>query len=163
KGSDGAATLNCRPAAPLGLIPLSPCPAGVVPHRLTRVPKTPAEMTTMQLGMIGLGRMGGNMVLRLLRHGHSLVAYDRNPDVTRDFDAKEKTRADKADSVAGLVKMLKPPRAVWVMLPAGKITEDCIKELTGLMSSGDTIIDGGNTMFKDDVRRAQELKPKGIT
>ena len=117
----------------------------------------------MQLGMIGLGRMGGNMVLRLLRHGHSLVAYDRNAEVTQSFDAKEKSRADKADSVANVVKMLKPPRAVWVMLPAGAVTENCIKELSGLLAAGDTIIDGGNTMFKDDVRRAQELKPKGIT
>jgi 6-phosphogluconate dehydrogenase len=117
----------------------------------------------MQLGMIGLGRMGGNMVLRLLRHGHSLVAYDRNAQVTRDFDAQEKSRADKADSVSNLVKMLKPPRAVWVMLPAGPITEGCIRDLSGMLSAGDTIIDGGNTNFKDDVRRAQELKPKGIT
>jgi 6-phosphogluconate dehydrogenase len=117
----------------------------------------------MQLGMIGLGRMGGNMVLRLLRYGHSLVAYDRDQKRTAEFDAAEKSKSDKAGSVADLVKALKPPRAVWVMLPAGKITEDCVRELAGLLSSGDTIIDGGNTMFKDDVRRAQELKPKGIT
>src|SRR5438270_189801 len=117
----------------------------------------------MQLGMIGLGRMGGNMVLRLLRAGHSLVAYDRDAQRTSDFDAEEKARSDKSDSVANLVKLLKPPRAVWVMLPAGKVTEDCVRELSGMLSAGDTIIDGGNTMFKDDVRRAQELKPKGIT
>src|SRR5437868_12706343 len=117
----------------------------------------------MQLGMIGLGRMGGNMVLRLLRAGHSCVAYDRDQQRTRTFDEAEKNKADKATTVADVVKQLKPPRAVWVMLPAGKITEDCVNELAGLLQSGDTIIDGGNTMFKDDVRRAAALKPKGLT
>jgi len=117
----------------------------------------------MQLGMIGLGRMGGNMVLRLLRAGHTCVAYDRDQQRTRTFDESEKARSDKATSVADVVKQLKPPRAVWVMLPAGKITEDCVNELSGLLQPGDTIIDGGNTMFKDDVRRAAALKPKGLT
>jgi 6-phosphogluconate dehydrogenase len=117
----------------------------------------------MQLGMIGLGRMGGNMVLRLLRAGHDCVAYDRDAERTRSFDSEEKTKSAKATSVADVVKQLKPPRAVWVMLPAGKITEDCVNELAGLLQSGDTIIDGGNTMFKDDVRRAAALKPKGLT
>ena len=117
----------------------------------------------MQLGMIGLGRMGGNMVLRLLRGGHTCVAHDRDQERTKQFDAAEAKRSDKATSLADLVKKLTPPRAVWVMLPAGDITEGAIKELAGLLQSGDTIIDGGNTMFKDDVRRAGELKPKGIT
>jgi 6-phosphogluconate dehydrogenase len=117
----------------------------------------------MQLGMIGLGRMGGNMVLRLLRVGHTGVAYDRDQKRTNEFDAAEAKRADKATSLADLVSKLTPPRAVWVMLPAGPITEGTIKELAGLLSKGDTIIDGGNTMFKDDVRRAGELAPKGIT
>lgn len=117
----------------------------------------------MQLGMIGLGRMGGNMVLRLLRAGHQVVAYDRDQERTRSFDAAEKTKSAKATSVADVVKQLQAPRAVWVMLPAGKITEDCVNELAGLLQSGDTIIDGGNTMFKDDVRRAAALKPKGLT
>jgi len=117
----------------------------------------------MQLGMIGLGRMGGNMVLRLLRAGHTCVAYDRDADRTRQFDAAEGKKSDKAGSLAELVKMLKPPRAVWVMLPAGAITEGTVKELAGLLQPGDTVIDGGNSMFKDDVRRAAELKPKGIT
>jgi 6-phosphogluconate dehydrogenase len=117
----------------------------------------------MQLGMIGLGRMGGNMVLRLLRAGHDCVAYDRDQDRTQKFDASESKRSDKATSLADLVKKLKPPRAVWVMLPAGAITEGTIKELARIMQKGDTIIDGGNTMFKDDVRRAVELKPHGIT
>src|SRR5205823_12898898 len=117
---------------------------------------------TMQLGMIGLGRMGGNMVLRLLRTGHTGVAYDRDQQRTSQFDAAEPKRADKATSLADLVKKLTPPRAVWVMLPAGAITEGTIKELAGLLEKGDTVIDGGNTMFKDDVRRAVELQPKGI-
>ncbi|HEX4589459.1 MAG TPA: decarboxylating 6-phosphogluconate dehydrogenase [Gemmataceae bacterium] len=117
----------------------------------------------MQLGMIGLGRMGGNMVLRLLRAGHDCVGYDRDQHHTQTFDQDEKKKAAKATSVADVVKQLKSPRAVWVMLPAGKITEDCVNELAGLLQSGDTIIDGGNTMFKDDVRRAAALKPKGLT
>jgi len=117
----------------------------------------------MQLGMIGLGRMGGNMVLRLLRAGHDCVAYDRDQDRTQKFDAAESKRADKAGALADLVKKLKPPRAVWVMLPAGAITENTIKEVAALLEKGDTIIDGGNSMFKDDVRRAVELKPKGVT
>lgn len=116
----------------------------------------------MQLGMIGLGRMGGNMVIRLLRGGHDCVAYDRDTRRTAEFDSGEKKRAAKASSVADLVKQLKPPRTVWVMLPAGKITESTIHELSGLLQSGDVVIDGGNTMFKDDVRRAAELRPKGL-
>jgi 6-phosphogluconate dehydrogenase len=117
----------------------------------------------MQLGMIGLGRMGGNMVLRLLRAGHDSVAYDRDQKRTQTFDEAEKKKSAKATSVADFVKQLKPPRAVWVMLPAGEITENCVNELAGLLQSGDTIIDGGNTMFHDDVRRAAALKPKGLT
>jgi 6-phosphogluconate dehydrogenase len=117
----------------------------------------------MQLGMIGLGRMGGNMVLRLLRAGHACVAYDRDPQRTRSFDDAEKNKAAKGTSVADVAKQLAAPRAVWVMLPSGKITEDCITELSGLLQAGDTIIDGGNSMFKDDVRRAAALKTKGLT
>ena len=116
----------------------------------------------MQLGMIGLGRMGGNMVLRLLRGGHECVAYDRDAKRTADFDRGEKTRAVKASSPADLVQKLKPPRAVWVMLPAGRITEDAIAELAGLLQPGDCVIDGGNTMFKDDVRRAAALRQKSL-
>jgi 6-phosphogluconate dehydrogenase len=116
----------------------------------------------MQLGMIGLGRMGGNMVLRLLRGGHDCVAYDRDARRTADFDGSEPKRAVKAGSPADLVQKLSPPRAVWVMLPAGAITEGAISELAGLLQPGDAVIDGGNTMFKDDVRRAAALKPKGL-
>jgi 6-phosphogluconate dehydrogenase len=112
--------------------------------------------------MIGLGRMGGNMVLRLLRHGHDCVAYDRDPKRAAEFDGAEKKKATKSRSVADLVKALKPPRALWVMLPAGAVTENAIQELAGLMQAGDIVIDGGNTMFKDDVRRAAELRKKDL-
>jgi 6-phosphogluconate dehydrogenase len=116
----------------------------------------------MQLGMIGLGRMGGNMVKRLLRAGHDCVAYDRDAKVTAEFDAGEKRRAAKASSPADLVGKLTAPRAVWVMLPAGAITDGAVTELAGLLQAGDTVIDGGNSHFPDDMRRAKELRTKGI-
>ena len=109
--------------------------------------------------MIGLGRMGGNMVERLIRGGHEVVAY------TRD-QAKVKSAVEKgaigATSVEELVGKLEAPRAVWVMVPAGKATEDMIAQLRPLLAPGDILIDGGNTRFTDDVRRAEELKPAGI-
>ena len=114
----------------------------------------------MKIGVIGLGRMGGNIVRRLMRAGHSCVVYDANPAPGQALSAEG---AVAATSLGDLVKALgESERTVWVMLPAGKVTEDTIAELAGLMKAGDTIIDGGNTMFKDDVRRARELKPKGI-
>lgn len=114
----------------------------------------------MKIGVIGLGRMGGNIVRRLMRAGHSCVVYDANPAPGQALSAEG---AVAATSLGDLVKALgESERTVWVMLPAGKITEDTIAEVAGLMKAGDTIIDGGNTMFKDDVRRARELKPKGI-
>ena len=113
----------------------------------------------MQIGVIGLGRMGGNIVRRLTRGGHSCVVYDADP---KPGAALAKEGATAASSVPALVEALQAPKTVWVMLPAGKITEETIKQLAGLMTSGDVIIDGGNTMFKDDVRRARELAPKGI-
>lgn len=116
----------------------------------------------MQLGMIGLGRMGGNMVLRLLRAGHDCVAFDRDPQRTASFDAAEARKSAKAPSLAELVQMLAPPRALWVMLPAGAITDATIDELAKMLGKGDVIIDGGNSNFKDDVRRAKCLATKGI-
>ncbi len=113
----------------------------------------------MQIGVIGLGRMGGNIVRRLTRAGHSCVVYDADP---APGAALAKEGATAAGSVPALVEALQAPKTVWVMLPAGKITEDTIRQLAGLMTSGDVVIDGGNTMFKDDVRRARELAPKGI-
>jgi|SRR5665213_1119892 len=113
----------------------------------------------MQLGMIGLGRMGGNIVRRLMRSGHECVVFDRNAAATK---ALAKDGATAGLDLSDLIKKLKTPRAVWVMLPAGKITEDTVEQLGSLLERGDTIIDGGNSFYKDDVRRAQSLRQKGI-
>lgn len=113
----------------------------------------------MRIGIIGLGRMGGNMVERLIRGGHEVVAYTR--DQTKVKAAVEKG-AIGATSVEDLVGKLEAPRAVWLMVPAGKATEDMIAQLRPLLAPGDILIDGGNTRFTDDVRRAEELKPSGI-
>ncbi len=113
----------------------------------------------MQLGMIGLGRMGGNMVLRLLKGGHDLVVYDRDRAA---IDAHAKAGAKGAASLADLVRQLRPPRAVWIMVPAGKPVEETIHALLPLLTRGDILIDGGNSYFKDAIRRAGELGPKEI-
>ncbi len=113
----------------------------------------------MQLGMVGLGRMGGNMVERLMRNGHQCVVFDLSPDNVRKYVEK---KATGSSSLADFVGKLTKPRAAWVMVPAGPPTENTIAELAKHMESGDIIIDGGNTHFKDDVRRARELKAKGI-
>lgn len=113
----------------------------------------------MQIGMIGLGRMGMNMTLRLLRGGHKVAAYNRTPDKVR-LIAKQGAMA--AFSPEDLVSLLKPPRFIWIMLPAGKATDDTIASLLPLLNKGDTIIDGGNGFYKDDVRRAEKLKKAGI-
>jgi 6-phosphogluconate dehydrogenase len=113
----------------------------------------------MQIGMIGLGRMGANIVRRLMRHGHACVVHDRNPDPGRQLADEG---AMPVAGVAELVNALAAPRTVWIMLPAGSATEAAIAELGGLLAPGDTIIDGGNTFWKDDVRRARELKSKGL-
>jgi 6-phosphogluconate dehydrogenase len=113
----------------------------------------------MQLGMIGLGRMGGNIVRRLMRHGHSTVVYDK------DAKAVAGLAADGAKGAASLeefVAKLERPRTAWVMLPAGRITETTIDTIAGAMQEGDVIIDGGNTFWQDDVRRGKALKQRGI-
>jgi 6-phosphogluconate dehydrogenase len=113
----------------------------------------------MELGFVGLGRMGGNMVTRLARGGHRIVAWDPSADaVARARDSG----ADTAGSLVELAKALEPPRAVWVMVPAGEPTESTIQMLTGALERGDTIIDGGNTKWKDDVRRGRELAEYGL-
>ena len=113
----------------------------------------------MQLGMVGLGRMGGNIVRRLMRHGHPCVVFDQNPAAVESL-AKE--GASGGRDLAGLVAKLEKPRAVWVMLPAGEITERTVTRLSELLERGDIIIDGGNSFYKDDIRRAQTLRAKGI-
>jgi 6-phosphogluconate dehydrogenase len=113
----------------------------------------------MQLGMIGLGRMGGNIVRRLVRQGHECVVFDQSAEAVGSLTAKN---IDGASGLADLVKRLAKPRAVWVMLPAGEVTEKTVAELGRLLETGDTIIDGGNAHFHDDVRRAKEMKARGI-
>ncbi len=113
----------------------------------------------MQLGMVGLGRMGANIVRRLMRDGHACVVYDRNPEPGRQL---AEAGATPAPSLRELVDALAPPRAVWIMLPAGTVTEAAVAEVAGLLSPGDVIIDGGNTFWKDDVRRARELSERGL-
>ena len=114
----------------------------------------------MQLGVVGLGRMGANISRRLMRAGHSTVVWDANPAAVQVLGADG---AAAASGLADLVsKLTDSPRAVWIMLPHGKITEDTIAALTGMLSQGDIIIDGGNTYYKDDVRRGKELAAKGL-
>ena len=113
----------------------------------------------MQLGIIGLGRMGGNIARRLMLNGHTTVVYDRNTAFVENLSEAGATGvADLPALVAGLAR----PRAVWVMLPAGAPTEDTIDTLSTLLEAGDTIIDGGNTFYKDDIRRAKSLSEKGL-
>jgi 6-phosphogluconate dehydrogenase len=113
----------------------------------------------MQLGMVGLGRMGGNIVRRLQRAGHSCAVYDREP---APGQALAQVGAVACGTLAELVAALAPPRAVWVMLPAGAATEAAIDDLSQLLAPGDTIIDGGNTNWKDDIRRAATLRAKSL-
>jgi 6-phosphogluconate dehydrogenase len=114
----------------------------------------------MQLGVIGLGRMGANISRRLMRAGHSTVVWDANPASVQGLGADGATPASGLADLVG--KLSGSPRAVWIMLPHGKITEDTIAQLAGMMSKGDIIIDGGNTYYKDDVRRGKELAAKGL-
>ncbi|MFL6610713.1 MAG: phosphogluconate dehydrogenase (NAD(+)-dependent, decarboxylating) [Pseudomonas sp.] len=118
------------------------------------------EHQHMQLGIIGLGRMGGNIARRLMLNGHTTVVYDRNAAFVENLSQEGATGvADLPALVAGL----ETPRAVWVMLPAGAPTEDTINALSALLEPGDVIIDGGNTYYKDDIRRAQALSEKGLS
>jgi 6-phosphogluconate dehydrogenase len=113
----------------------------------------------MQLGMIGLGRMGGNIVRRLTRRGHQCVVFDKNPAAIE---------ALAGDGIAGssgtehLVAQLEKPRAIWLMLPAGPVTEEAVETLGRLLDAGDIVIDGGNSFYKDDIHRAKALASKGI-
>lgn len=113
----------------------------------------------MQLGMVGLGRMGANMVERLLERGHECVVYDRNPEAVRALAARG---AEGAASLEDLTRRLHRPRAVWIMVPAGPPTEETVMALAEYLQTEDILIDGGNTYFKDDIRRAKVLQARGL-
>src|SRR3981081_3954296 len=118
---------------------------------------SPKELT-MQIGMIGLGRMGANMVRRLIGKGHSCVVFNRSPQAVNEL-IKEK--AIGATSLADVVKRLEKPRAIWLMVPAA-VVDDTIAELSPRLEAGDILIDGGNSYYIDDLRRAKELAPRRI-
>jgi 6-phosphogluconate dehydrogenase len=113
----------------------------------------------MQLGMIGLGRMGANIVRRLMRDGHTCVVYDVSPDAVAALAAEGATGATTLED---FVAKLDVPRRAWIMVPAGEITETTVSALGGLLGAGDAIIDGGNSYYRDDIRRAAELGERGI-
>ncbi|NBR04351.1 MAG: decarboxylating 6-phosphogluconate dehydrogenase [Planctomycetes bacterium] len=112
----------------------------------------------MNIAMVGLGRMGGNMVERLIRGGHTCVVFDRSQETVKKYEAK---KAQGASSYADMVKKLPTPRIIWLMVPAG-VVDQTINELVPLLSSGDVLIDGGNSYYVDDIRRAKQLAAKGI-
>ena len=113
----------------------------------------------MQIGIVGLGRMGGNMATRLMNDGHEVFGFDPSPDALAELEAHGGTGKT---SLTELVSALDTPRTVWVMVPAGDITQSTVDELSDHMSSGDTLIDGGNSNYKESIRRANELAEKGI-
>jgi 6-phosphogluconate dehydrogenase len=116
------------------------------------------EDTLMQLGMVGLGRMGANLVRRLMKHGHECLVYDVNPDTVRELSQEG---AVGSTSLEDFVAKLTPPKAAWVMVPAA-LTGDTVEKLAALMKRGDIIIDGGNSYYRDDIDRARALSNKGI-
>jgi 6-phosphogluconate dehydrogenase len=113
----------------------------------------------MQIGMVGLGRMGGNMARRFMRGGHEVVAYATDPAAVKQISSEGATGVSTLDD---LVARLTQPRTAWVMVPAGEATEQVVMELAKRMSRGDVIIDGGNSFYKDDVRRKKMVEPQGI-
>jgi 6-phosphogluconate dehydrogenase len=113
----------------------------------------------MELGMVGLGRMGANMARRLMRDGHRLVVYDVNPDAVSELAGEG---AEGASSLEDLAAKLSAPRSVWVMVPAGEITEKTVENVAAVLDSGDAIIDGGNSYYRDDIRRAAKVGEQGL-
>ena len=108
----------------------------------------------MQIGLVGLGRMGGNMAQRLLRDGHDVVGFDLDPGALSELESHGGTGKT---SLGALVEMLEKPRTVWIMVPAGAITQSTVDELSKHMSAGDTLIDGGNSNYKESTRRAEQM------
>ncbi len=113
----------------------------------------------MELGIVGLGRMGANMARRLMRDGHRIVAYDVNPDAVSALAGEG---AEGASSLQDLASKLSAPRSVWVMVPAGEITEKTVEDVAAVLEPGDAIVDGGNSYYRDDIRRAEKLREQGI-
>src|ERR1043165_6749695 len=113
----------------------------------------------MELGIVGLGRMGANMARRLMRDGHQIVAYDVNPDAVSQLAGQG---ADRASSLEELASKLSAPRSVWIMVPAGEITEQTVDAVAAVLASGDAIVDGGNSYCRDDIRRAGKVGEQGI-
>jgi 6-phosphogluconate dehydrogenase len=113
----------------------------------------------MELGIVGLGRMGANMARRLMRDGHRIVAYDVNPEAV---SALTREGADGVSSLADLAAKLSPARAVWVMVPSGEITEQTVDDVAAVLEPGDAIVDGGNSYYRDDIRRAEKLRTRQI-
>jgi 6-phosphogluconate dehydrogenase len=113
----------------------------------------------MQIAMIGLGRMGANIARRLMEHDHEVVVFDRDPQAVGRLEGE---RAKGARSLSDVAQLLQPPRTAWVMLPSGTPTEETVAQLGALFQRGDTIIDGGNTFYRDDIRRANKLAGAGV-
>jgi 6-phosphogluconate dehydrogenase len=116
-------------------------------------------MLPMELGIVGLGRMGANMARRLMRDGHKIVAYDVNPDAVATLAGEG---AEGASSLEDLAAKLSAPRSVWVMVPAGEITEQTVDAVAAVLESGDAIVDGGNSYYRDDIRRAAKVDEQGV-
>jgi len=113
----------------------------------------------MELGIVGLGRMGANMARRLMRDGHKIVAYDVNPDAVSQLEGEG---AAGASSLEDLAAKLSAPRSVWIMVPAGEITEQTVDDVAAVLEHGDAIVDGGNSYYRDDIRRAEKVGEQGI-
>ncbi len=113
----------------------------------------------MELGIVGLGRMGANMARRLMRDGHRIVAYDVNPEAISELAGEG---AEGASSLGDLASKLSHPRSVWVMVPSGEITEQTVDDVAAVLKAGDAIVDGGNSYYRDDIRRAEKLRENGI-
>jgi len=113
----------------------------------------------MELGMVGLGRMGANMARRLMKDGHTIVAYDVDPDAVAKLAGEG---AEGASSLEDLSAKLRAPRSVWAMVPAGEITEKTVDGIAGVLEAGDAIVDGGNSYYRDDIRRAEKLREAGV-